>query len=419
MDDLLVAYPLLPVHALGVGGVTAAVHGGAARLPGGSFAILRAALDAAATLCGQGVVIGAGQTFFAPTDAAWQELEGQLGRSLAEVMQTPKLLCGLLAYNIVAPCGASGTPAAEASCGALPSAAMVDQQALSTTFDDAGLLQADAASPLLYVNVQQTWAKRMLRVTGYLQRGAAIVAPDLLLCGGALVVHATDRVLVPAAALYTDLERRVRDLPELSITAEAYDRVRASRGVTAQAVVIAVGTNLAVEPLIPLPRLPAAGMCRSGVAIAEGSMRTLLAPTNAAWALFFKRFGLTKAAVFADVPFLITLLEYIELEVVGLDRPYSLDGTSGGSRFFAFDLFRGQILRTVIGSIYLPVGTPVNVFSMLVDVKPVPGTARLVSIVGTVRARGRDAAPQCFPNARACAAAACHRGRQHCEHPGA
>ena len=162
--------------------------------------------------------------------------------------------------------------------------------------------------------------------------------------------------------------------------------MRASRGVTAQAVVIVVATNVAVEPLIPLPQLPAAGMCRSGVAIAEGSIRTLLAPTNAAWELFFKRFGLTKEAVFADVPFLITLLEYIELEVVGLDRPYSLDGTNGGSRFFAFDLFRGQILRTVIGSIYLPVGTPVNVFSMLVDVKPVPGTARLVSLTGTVRA---------------------------------
>ena len=161
--------------------------------------------------------------------------------------------------------------------------------------------------------------------------------------------------------------------------------MRSSRGVTAQAVIIAVGTNVAVEPLIPLPKLPAAGMCRSGVAIAEGSIRTLLAPTNAAWELFFKRFGVTKAAVFGDVPFLITLLEYLELEVVGLDRPYSLDGTNGGSRFFAFDLFRGQILRTVIGSIYLPVGTPVNVFSMLVDVKPAPGTARLVSITGTVR----------------------------------
>ena len=165
--------------------------------------------------------------------------------------------------------------------------------------------------------------------------------------------------------------------------------MRASRGVTAQAVVIVVAPNVAVEPLIPLPQLPAAGMCRSGVAIAEGSIRTLLAPTNAAWELFFKRFGLTKAAVFADVPFLITLLEYIELEVVGLDRPYSLDGTNGGSRFFAFDLFRGQILRTVIGSIDLPVGTPVNVFSMLVDVKPVPGTARLVTVTGSVRATRR------------------------------
>ena len=224
VDDLLVAYPALPLHALGVGGVPAAVHGGAARLPGGSFAILRAALDAAATLCNGSTILSAGQTFFAPTDAAWQELEGQLGRSLAEVLQSPQLLCSLLTYNAVAPCGTASVPAAEASCGALPSASLVDQQVLSTTFADAALLQADAASPLLYMNVQQEWAKRRLHVTGYLKRGATIVVPDLLLCDGTLVVHATDRVLVPAAALYADLERRVRNLPELSITAEAYDR---------------------------------------------------------------------------------------------------------------------------------------------------------------------------------------------------
>ena len=161
---------------------------------------------------------------------------------------------------------------------------------------------------------------------------------------------------------------------------------RPYRPVTAQAVVVATA-NVVVEPLIPPPALPAAGMCRAGVPIAEGAVRTLLAPTDAAWALFFARLGVSKAAVFADIPFLLTLLEYLELDVVGLDRPYSPDGTKAGSRYFSFDLFRGQIVRTVISTVYLPAGTPVNVFNLVVDVRPAPGSVRAVSLTGQVRAR--------------------------------
>lgn len=41
-----------------------------------SFEVLRRALDAAATVCPPGAwSVGSGQTFFAPTDAAWQVLE--------------------------------------------------------------------------------------------------------------------------------------------------------------------------------------------------------------------------------------------------------------------------------------------------------------------------------------------------------
>ncbi len=404
MDDLLAAYPALPLQAQGLDAAVAAVHGGAARLPGGSFAILRAALDASATACAGAFSVSAGQTLFAPTDAAWQALEGSLGRSLGELFAQPQLLCALLRYNVVAPCGAAAPP--EAACGALRTSGIVDQQALGTTFADATLLQADAGSATVYVAAQQAWAKRRLRITGYMKRGAALLVPDLALCGGALVVHVTDAVLVPAAALYVDLERRVRDAPELSITAEAYDRcvrlhdvrslvvthartlacgarsVRPFRAVSAQAVVVSVSTNVAVEPLIPPPPLPGSGMCRAGVPIADASMRTLLAPTDAAWALFFARLGVSKAAVFADVPFLITLLEYLELEAIGLDRPYSPDGSNAGSRYFSFDLFRGQLLRTVIGAVYLPLGTGVNVFNLAVDVRPAPGALRRVQLIG-------------------------------------
>ena len=230
MDALLDAYPALPLQTLGVSAVAAAVHGGAARAPAGSFAILRAALDASSSLCAGAAWGAAPQTLFAPTDAAWEALAGQLGRGLGEVLSTPALLCSLLAYNAVAPCGSlGGTKPAEAACGALPTAALVDQQQLVTPFGDASLLQADAASAALYVAVHQAFAKRRLRVTGYLKRGAALLVPDLALCGGLLVVHVTDAVLVPAAALYSDMERRVRDTPELSITAEAYDRCVCAR----------------------------------------------------------------------------------------------------------------------------------------------------------------------------------------------
>jgi hypothetical protein len=148
------------------------------------------------------------------------------------VLGSPQLLCALLAYNVVAPCAPGASTAPEPACGALLSQALVDQQAVLTSFADASLLQADAASSIVYVAAQQLWAKRKLRVTGYMKRGAALVVPDLSLCSGALVVHVTDGVLVPAAALYSDLERRVRDMPELSITAEAYDR-RGARAIRA------------------------------------------------------------------------------------------------------------------------------------------------------------------------------------------
>ncbi len=112
---------------------------------------------------------------------------------LNDIMSDAQLLCSVLSYGVVPPCGDGATP--EPTCGALPTHALVDQQALATSFSDATLLQADAASSTLYVAVQQTWAMRALRVTGYLKRGAALIVPDLTLCNGALVVHVTDGAL--------------------------------------------------------------------------------------------------------------------------------------------------------------------------------------------------------------------------------
>ncbi len=80
MDDLLIAYPLLPVRARAQEVVASGGHGGAHDEAAGSFAILRAALDASATLCAGRFTLSAGQTLFAPTDRAWAVLEGQLGR---------------------------------------------------------------------------------------------------------------------------------------------------------------------------------------------------------------------------------------------------------------------------------------------------------------------------------------------------
>lgn len=329
---------------------------------------------------------------------------------MSEILADGQLLCALLSYSVVLPC--SGALTSESTCGPLATRSLVDQQALATAFSDPALLQSDAASGTLYMAVQQRWAKRSLHVTGYLKRGAALIVPDLALCEGALVVHVVDAVLVPAAALYASIERRLQLLPELSITAEAFERVRPFRvaapeiqpSASSPFVTAQVAANIAVEPLIPPPRLPAAGMCRAGVPLAESVMRTLLAPTDAAWKVFFERLGLSKEAVFADSTFLLSLLDYLEVEVLGLDRPYSPDGLSAGSRFFSYDFFRGQLLRSLISPVYLPFGTLVTAFGITVEVLPLAGNARTVAFLGQpfLASEGSNAANLLAPDLIAC-----------------
>ncbi len=194
--------------------------------------------------------------------------------------------------------------------------------------------------------------------------------------------------------------------------------VRPFRVVTAQAVTAQAASNIAVEPLIPRPTLPVAGMCRAGVPIAEAAMRTLLAPTDAAWLVFFARLGLSKEAVFADVNFLLSLLDYLELEALGLDRPYSPDGLNAGSRYFSFDLFRGQVLRTLINAVYLPTGTAITVFGIAVDVKPLVGNARAISLVGqpVLATEGINAANVLAPDLIACNGACVRRAAPAPDH---
>lgn len=88
VDDLLAAYPLLPVHARAQA-VALSGLAGAAEEAGGSFSILRAALDASSTRCAGNFTLGGGQTVFAATDRAWTALEGQLGRGASEMQHAP------------------------------------------------------------------------------------------------------------------------------------------------------------------------------------------------------------------------------------------------------------------------------------------------------------------------------------------
>jgi hypothetical protein len=55
------------------------------------------------------------------------------------------------------------------------------------------------ASSLLFAQISQDVSLRKVRIDGYLKRGADVVVPNIVLCGGNLAVHVVSTVLVPAA----------------------------------------------------------------------------------------------------------------------------------------------------------------------------------------------------------------------------
>ena len=146
---------------------------------------------------------------------------------------------------------------------------------------------------------------RKVRVDGYLKRGADVLVPNIVLCGGGLVVHVVDAVLVPAAAFYSSVDSLIASSPELSITAEAYFLTAALResllvsqegdGVTAQQEATVIPPLFPSGSALPNPVLPDPGMCVPGEVIDAFAVKTVFAPTNLAWKNFFRRVGLSKS----------------------------------------------------------------------------------------------------------------------------
>jgi uncharacterized surface protein with fasciclin (FAS1) repeats len=195
------------------------------------FRVLSEVVDAARAVCGDDTFLfyaaDGGQTMFAPTDQAFEELFIELDRGLEEVLGNPTFLCGLIRYHLTVPCTAVNNALFGRSCGFLLTNDMVDAQPLETLFNDQALSAgleltgAGSASSLLFVAISQAVTARKVRVDGYMKRGADVIVPNVVLCD-TLAVHVVDTVLVPAAAFYSSIESVIASLPELSITAEAY-----------------------------------------------------------------------------------------------------------------------------------------------------------------------------------------------------
>jgi len=391
------------------------------------FRVLQELLNAASSSCPEPFLFYTsprGQTLFAPTDEAFEELFINLNRGLEELLSNPTLLCSLLQYHLTIPCGELNNALFRRSCGFLPTNELVDSQVLETLFNDQtlvsglGLSGVGTASSLLFAQISQDVSLRKVRIDGYLKRGADVVAPNVVLCGGRMAVHVVSTVLVPAAAFYSSIELLIASSPELSTTAEAYFLTRALResflvaplenqGVSGQQVII-------IPPLLPRgslpnPLLPDPGMCIPGVVIPSGSMQTIFAPTNLAWKNFFTRVGLSKEQVFGDPELLLSTLQYAEVLVNPETSPISADGVLAGSRYFTYNMYPLEIMTTGVQPellFVLPLFGPslgvLNFFDLITDITCI-GNKRIVTIIGQRYAvLGQNQAVVLVPDIVAC-----------------
>ena len=392
--------------------VLSAFHEAAHLGIGSNFRVLQAFVDAASTTCtGPLFLYGTtgGQTMFAPTDEAFEELFVILNRGLEELLSNPTFLCNLVAYSLTIPCGATNSALYRRSCGFLLTSDMIDGQAIETMFNDPaltsalGLAGSGTASSLLFAQISQEVSLRKVRVDGYMKRGADLHVPNIVLCGGygsGLAVHIVNAVLVPAAAFYSTVESLIASLPELSITAEAYFLTRAFRtsfpagGVVSERQGVSAQQNIIIiPPLIPRgslpnPVLPDEGMCVPGEIIDALNMQTVFAPTNLAWKNFFRRVGLSKEQVFSDPELLLSTLQYSEVFIDLETTPISADGELAGSRYFTYNMYPLEFLQTAINPELLfvtpllgpTIGT-LNFFDLIVDITCI-GNKRIITLEG-------------------------------------
>ena len=334
------------------------------------FRVLSEVVDAARAVCGDDTFLfyaaDGGQTMFAPTDQAFEELFIELDRGLEEVLGNPTFLCGLIRYHLTVPCTAVNNALFGRSCGFLLTNDMVDAQPLETLFNDQALSAgleltgAGSASSLLFVAISQAVTARKVRVDGYMKRGADVIVPNVVLCD-TLAVHVVDTVLSPGggvlfvdrvghsvAAGTVDNRRGVfsnqaaeGQLPRSGPAAgsanadadddDANDDETKTRSARRLQQFPFLGDVVIVPPLIPrgdlpLPFLPDVGMCEPGFVIPPEDVRTVFAPTDAAWKIFFKRVGLSKEQVFSDRELLLSTLQYSEVFASIETPPIGADG---------------------------------------------------------------------------------------------
>ena len=292
----------------------------------GSLSFLEAALDNQQSQSQPFRIDSASNpTFFAAPDPAWEDFLLQTNSSFNELLRAPNdKLLQLLRYQSVV----------ELKENRLFDRPKVEKTPLTTSFfvnGDVLLTQYEnfngygpkantfVQTATLDVEVDDTFEFRQFATLGLaegrdennnkdrnLRRQAILTAPNLLLCGGSIVVHIVDAVQIPAIAYYPTIQDVACASPQFSVFCEAC-RV--------------VGNFEAAEPNVDFPTCTPPGY-KSGDANAIGYcgyaqnfggsvthppgalgsrlMSTVFAPVDDAWARFFFDFNIEKDVLFDE-----------------------------------------------------------------------------------------------------------------------
>lgn len=296
-------------------------------IPPGSLSFLETALDNAAgfeIVSGDGTEEDPGNpTFFAPTDAAFEEFFLQTNTTFNELISSRSLgdsakdrLGPLLSYQSVKSLKDNALFARAPVYGPLTTNFLVNGDRLQTAYVRQELYgpagNVYTQDDRLEVEVDDTFEFRQFATIGLaaqsiatdglnLRRQAILTAPNLLLCGGSVVVHIADTVQVPTIAYFPTIEELACASPQLSVTCEACTLLR-------KAFTDFIACTL---PNFQTAIASTVGYCGFGEAfsgsqvsppggLGRTSMKTFFAPTNAAWSRFFLEFRVEKEILFAN-----------------------------------------------------------------------------------------------------------------------
>ncbi|MCU0466429.1 MAG: fasciclin domain-containing protein, partial [Anaerolineae bacterium] len=210
------------------------------------------------------VLLEAGVTVFAPTDAAFLALLEALGVTAEDLLADTDLLNAVLAYHVV--------PA---------------------IFDSTAVVGADGA--LIGTFLPETGLLVTVGEEGVMVNDSNVVAVDIAASNG--IVHVIDAVLVPDLGdeeMMEEGEMEMMEEPTLSI---AETVIAAAESADAPEFTVLLAAVLAADPSI-------------AATLTDGGPYTVFAPTDAAFTALLEALGVTAEDVLADTELLNTVLAY-------------------------------------------------------------------------------------------------------------